>query len=65
MANAMDSISKELGAKMPSFTRGNESEISYRKEVEQLMTVLSKQNVNVTNKVLQRAIALPKDLDSG
>lgn len=41
MANALESIQTELGAKMPSFTRGNETEVSYRKEVEQLMHVLS------------------------
>lgn len=48
---------------MPSFTRGNETEISYRKEVEDLMKVLSKSQINVPNKVLQRAIVIPKDPD--
>ena len=48
---------------MPSFTRGNESEVAQRKEIEQLMSVLSQKNVNIPNKTLQRAIIIPKDLD--
>lgn len=63
MGNAIDSLTNELGAKMPSFNRGNETEVSQRKEVEQLMSVLSQKNVHISNKVLQRAIIMPKDMD--
>ena len=41
MGSAIESITNELGAKMPSFTRTAEAEISARKEIEQLMQVLS------------------------
>lgn len=44
-----------------SFSRGPETEISFRKEVEELMHELSNKQINVSNKVLQRAIVLPKD----
>ena len=48
---------------MPKFTRGADTEVASRKEVEQLMSVLSQKQVNIPNQVLQRAIVMPKDLD--
>ncbi len=61
MQSALRAISVELGEQGINFSRGPESEISFRKEVEQLMHELSKHNINVPNAVLQRAIVMPKD----
>jgi hypothetical protein len=54
-------MNSEFSFKMPSFSRGPEVEVGYRKEVEELMHVLSKHQINVPNKVLQNAIVMPKD----
>lgn len=50
---------------MPSFTRGPETEVSARKEVEQLMSTLSQKNINVSNKTMLRAMVIPKDQETG
>ena len=39
----------ELGANMPKFTRGDDSEVASRKEVEQLMSILSQKQVHIPN----------------
>ena len=48
---------------MPAFTRGPETEVSARKEVEQLMSTLSQKGVNISNKTMLRATVIPKDQD--
>ena len=54
-------MNSEFTYKMPSFARGPEVEVGYRKEVEELMHTLSKHQINVPNKVLLNAIVIPKD----
>ena len=61
MTLAINSINAELGGQGVNIARGPESEIGFQKEVEELMSELSKHKLNIPNKVLQRALVLPKD----
>lgn len=49
---ALTAISAELGGAGLNFSRGPETEISFKKEIEGLMHELSKHNINVPNQVL-------------
>ena len=53
-----------MGKGMPNFSRGPEVEIASIKDVEDLKHQLAQQNLHVDFKVLQRAIIMPKDLDT-
>jgi hypothetical protein len=48
--NAMDNANGHAGA--ISFARGPALEISQRREIEELLKALSKDNINISNKVL-------------
>lgn len=61
MEMALNAINAELGANSVNMNRGPESDISQQKEVEQLMSSLSKHHINISNKTLQRALVLPKE----
>lgn len=49
---------------MPNFARGPEVEIASVKDVEDLKHQLAQQNIHLDYKVLQRAVIMPKDLDT-
>ena len=49
---------------MPNFSRGPEIEIASIKDVEDLKHLLAQRQIHVDFKVLQRAIIMPKDLDT-
>ena len=61
MTLALNAINAELGSQGVNINRGPETEIGYQKEVEELMSELSKHKINIPNKILQRALVLPKD----
>ena len=62
MKLAIEAVETDLRGVGVNFSRGPETEIQSKKEIELLMHELSKYEINVTNKVLQRAIFMPKDL---
>ena len=50
---------------MPNFSRGPEIEITTRQDVELLKAMLSQNKIhNITTKTLERAIVMPRDMDS-
>ena len=59
---AIESVETDLRGVGVNFSRGLETEIQTKKEIELLMHELSKHELNVPNKVLQRAIFMPKDM---
>ena len=53
-----------MGKGMPNFARGPEIEIASIKDVEDLKHILAQSSIHVDFQVLQRAIIMPKDLDT-
>jgi len=49
---------------MPRFARGPETELANVKELEDLKQMLAKKHIHIDPSVLQRAIIMPKDLNS-
>jgi hypothetical protein len=64
LQTALEHISIEMGKGMPNFSRGPEIEIASIKDVEDLKHLLAQRQIHVDFKVLQRAIIMPKDLDT-
>jgi len=64
LSNALDQLNLQIGGRGGvSFARGSEFEIGIKVDIENLMSKLSRDGLQVQNKTLLNAMMMPKDKD--